>query len=146
MNVATYIFQDNHSCSISSSNCMVLFVVHRVRLIGGPDVHAGRVEIYTNSTGGLDDAQWWTICDDYWDIQDARVICHQLGYPDAVVTPLFAHKDQGAGPIWLNNVQCLGNESNIFACEHSKISGQNCEHLQHAFVECSSKSTKHRLL
>ena len=127
------------TAALADSNCMILFVVHRVRLIDGPDVHAGRVEIYANRTGGLDNAQWWTVCDDYWDIQDARVICRQLGYPDAVAAPLSAHYGQGTGPIWLDNVQCLGNESDIFACEHIEIDNQNCEHLQDASVECSSK-------
>ena len=93
--------------------------------------------MYTNSTGGLDNAEWGTICDNNWDIQDARVVCHQLGYPDAVAAPLFAHYSQGSGPIWLNNVQCFGNESDIFACAHDGIIYHSCKHDEDASAECS---------
>ena len=51
-----------------------------VRLVNGSSSHTGRVEIYTNSTGGSVNAQWGTICDDDWDFLDARVVCRQLGY------------------------------------------------------------------
>ena len=93
--------------------------------------------MYTNSTGGLNNAEWGTICDDSWDIQDARVICRQLGYPDAVAAPLFARYGQGTGPIWLDNVQCLGNESDVFLCAHNGISYHNCKHDEDASAECS---------
>ena len=74
-------------------------------MINGPNPFTGRVEVYANSTGGLDNAEWGTVCDDNWDIQDARVVCHQLGYPDAVAAPLSAHYGQGTGPILLNDMQ-----------------------------------------
>ena len=117
------------------------FLVHRIRLSDGPDPHAGRVEVYTNSTGGLDNAQWGTICDNNWDIQDAKVACRQLGYLYAVVAPLPAHYGEGTGPIWLDNVQCLGNESNLFLCVHSGIGSHNCGHDQDVSIKCTSKSS-----
>ena len=107
--------------------------IGRVRLVDGSNMHSGRVEIYTNSTGGVDNSQWGAICGENWDIQDARVVCHQLGYPNAVAVP---HYGQGAGPFWLNSVQCLGNESDLFSCMHSEIGYYNCKHDEDASAEC----------
>ena len=105
-------------------------------MVNGSNSHTGRVEIYTNSTGGLYNARWGTVCDDAWDFLDARVVCRQLGYPDAVAALTSAHYGEGTVPILLSNVSCAGYESSLTTCGHKEIGIHNCNHLKVAAVEC----------
>ena len=90
------------------------------------------MEIYYNGT-------WGTVCDDNWDKNDARVVCRQLGYLFAVSAPHSARFGQGSGKIWLDDVQCQGNESSIVSCRHRPLGEHNCGHNEDASVICSSK-------
>ena len=83
--------------------------------------------------------RWGTVCDDLWDINDALVVCRQLGYPSAVSAPYRARFGQGSGTIWLDNVQCQGYESSIGNCNHASWGVHNCGHHEDASVVCSSK-------
>ena len=103
-----------------------------VRLVGGSGPHEGRVEVYFNSL-------WGTVCDDGWDLQDATVVCHQLGYGSAVGALESAAFGEGSGPIWYSNVLCSGNETNLTQCS-TATSENNCLHSEDAGVICTSKS------
>ena len=91
--------------------------------------HAGRVEVLYS---GL----WGTICSDYWGLPDADVVCHQLGYDGALRAVRNAAFGQGTGQIWLDDVQCVGNERSISHCNHLRWGAHNCRHYQDAGVVC----------
>ena len=44
-----------------------------VRLVGGNDKYEGRVEVCIENG-------WHTVCDNGWGVQEAVVVCGQLGY------------------------------------------------------------------
>jgi len=44
---------------------------------------------------------WGTICDDGWDIEDAQVVCRELGYGKAIAARDRAYYGRGSGLIWL---------------------------------------------
>ena len=81
---------------------------------------------------------WGTVCDDHWDIKDAQVVCRELNYSTATSAPknsLFGH---GNGPIWLDEVECLGNETSIMNCHFKGWGKSNCDHREDASVNCSA--------
>ena len=86
----------------------------------------GRVEVYYNGT-------WGTVCDDNWDKNDARVVCRQLGFEDAERTYTFGW---GSGQIWLDDVDCAGDESSLFSCRHGGVGVHDCTHGEDAGVHC----------
>ena len=102
----------------------------RLRLAGGSWEGEGRVEIFHNG-------RWGTVCDDFWDIKDAQVVCRELGFHHAVSAPRYAWYGAGIGPIWLDDVQCVGNERSITECQHRGWGNENCAHYEDASVYCS---------
>ena len=67
----------NSTCQHSSDVaviCSDAYFLRPVRLTNGTAANNGRVEVFANG-------RWGVICDHTWDIQDAHVVCRQLGFP-----------------------------------------------------------------
>ena len=116
----------------STAHCLVSLSSgsRQLRLVDGDGPCAGRVEI-------LDQGSWGTICDDGWDLDDARVVCRQLGCGQALNALQFAELGQGSGPIWLDELNCGGKESHVWRCPSQGWGQHDCRHVEDAGVVCS---------
>uniref|UniRef100_A0A8B9H0X2 SRCR domain-containing protein n=1 Tax=Astyanax mexicanus TaxID=7994 RepID=A0A8B9H0X2_ASTMX len=129
-----YSYQKNNSIMSSSwSNSIGITVAGlNVRLVNGTGSCSGRVEVYYRG-------RWGTVCDDDWGINDADVVCRQMGCGTALLAHRSAHFGQGTGPILLDNVLCSGSESSIRECHHNGFGRNDCNHGEDAGVTCSGE-------
>ncbi|XP_074076013.1 soluble scavenger receptor cysteine-rich domain-containing protein SSC5D [Macrotis lagotis] len=101
----------------------------RLRLAGGPNGCAGRLEVWH---GG----RWGTVCDDGWDLRDAAVACRELGCGGALAAPGGAFFGEGAGPILLDDLRCKGNETSLGFCPARPWGQHDCHHREDAGAVC----------
>ena len=100
----------------------------QVRLTSGFNVYEGRVEIFLNGT-------WGTICDDLFNSEAAYVVCKQLGLSGGIAANDLEYGG-GFGEIWIDNINCTGEESTILDCEMNPIGDHNCGHHEDVGVIC----------
>lgn len=109
-----------------------IFIYLIVRLVNGGASY-GRVEVFHNG-------QWGTVCDDGWDVNDANVVCRQLGFSRATGFPHGAKYGQGSGTIWMDEVDCQGGEASLLHCTHEgwgPAYTADCSHSEDASVQCA---------
>ncbi|KAK6470077.1 scavenger receptor cysteine-rich type 1 protein M130-like, partial [Huso huso] len=103
------------------------------RLVNGSDSCSGRVELHHEGV-------WGTVCDRYWDLQDATVLCQQLKCGYAVAVLGQAHFGQGSGQIWADKFNCEGSEADLFKCPASEYGRGDCTHENDAGVICTAQA------
>jgi hypothetical protein len=100
-----------------------------VRLVGGTTPNQGRVEVRYYGV-------WGTICDDYWGLADAHVVCRMLNYSKASWAGTAEVK--GSGLILLDDVMCQGNEKSLEYCGNNSLGQHDCGHKEDAGAGCEN--------
>lgn len=135
-----------------------------MRLSEGTSPLNGRVEICYQNV-------WGTICDDFWDDNDASVVCRQLGHSaqgmilkmssqpvramyivqlNTFIACLGARSITGVsvpyeltlGPIHLDNVECVGSEDYLVNCTSQGFLQHDCTHFEDSGVSCEGESSE----
>ena len=106
-----------------------------LRLVGSSSstsyLYAGRLEIFVNE-------EWGTVCDDGWGNNEAIVACRQMGFDGAYDSDWTPRKDGSSyQTIWLDDVICTGNESQLINCNHRGLGVENCRHNDDVGIRCT---------
>ncbi|XP_061088838.1 deleted in malignant brain tumors 1 protein-like isoform X3 [Conger conger] len=120
-----------HNCDHGKDAGVICSAHRKVRLVGGTDLCSGRVEVHHGTS-------WGTVCDADFDQQDAEVVCRELGCGAPKELRGAAAFGQGQGQVWAEEIQCRGNESQIYFCPTAPSQNQPCSHGNDVGLMCSA--------
>ena len=89
----------------------------------------------------LFNGRWGTVCDDNFDKLDGQVVCRQLnqGSISRIANPGEYPPGTTDQPIWLDEVQCTGEERWLSSCPHPGYGAHNCLHNEDVAIICTGE-------
>ena len=69
-------------------------------------------------------------------MNDANVICRQLGFPRASAAYHGYYYGRGTGLMWMDDVACSGSKAHICDCRNRGWGVHDCPHSRNASVDC----------
>jgi deleted-in-malignant-brain-tumors protein 1 len=101
-----------------------------VKLNTGYGTNMGAVMVYQNNA-------WKLICDSGLDLNDAMVICRELGYPYGTFLTGGVFGAVPGSTIGINNVRCRGTEKDFGSCMFDVST--SCRSGNYASVVCGQQ-------
>lgn len=108
-----------------------------IRLLGGANELEGRLQVYLNG-------KWGTVCDYGWNVINAALVCHQLGF---ALNPsdwqLQRSELPNAGTsedVLLSHVQCTEHDIDVTKCRAERATNKeflnSCTHAHDVGIRC----------
>ncbi|XP_039472693.1 scavenger receptor cysteine-rich type 1 protein M130-like [Oreochromis aureus] len=115
--------------NVSMSLCNSANSLDSVRLLKGSSLCSGRLQVKSNQ-------RWSSVCEDDFDLQDAEVVCRELGCgpPSLLQGVLYGEVE---APVWSREFQCGGHESALLDCRSSGSVRSSCSPGKAAGLTCS---------
>ncbi|XP_039454250.1 scavenger receptor cysteine-rich type 1 protein M130-like [Oreochromis aureus] len=115
--------------SHNSSSSLDITCSDSVRLLNGSSLCSGRLQVKSNQ-------RWSSVCEDDFDLQDAEVVCRELGCgpPSLLQGALYGEVE---APVWSREFQCGGHESALLDCGSSGSARSSCSPGKAVGLTCS---------
>lgn len=99
-----------------------------VRLVEGQYEWEGALEVFSGD-------QWGRVCAEDWDLNDADVVCRQLGFLGAL-DALSLFRFSPSELVLLAGVQCNGTEDSLCGCASNGVGPTDCP--SNCFLGCEA--------
>ena len=107
-----------------------------VRLSGSITSHEGRVEVLVYGI-------WGTFCSNGWDMNDANIVCRELGFNKALeIVENTQRFGKSSGFVQLGNMRC-SNETSIKYCSFDVVEAHECDTVVDPGVSCGTGKCFH---
>ena len=97
-----------------------------------------RILIFKWRCGLILDCLTGTICDDYFGLEDASVVCQMLGFEMASYLLNSSDVLASNATIWMDDVTCTGNENSIDTCRFAGWGNSDCSSDENVGIVCTN--------
>ncbi|NXY87585.1 C163A protein, partial [Alcedo cyanopectus] len=121
-----------HNCQHKEDAGVLCSEFLALRLVDGNDC-SGRLEVFYNGT-------WGSICSNRMSQLTAVTVCRHLNCGDTGEIARDFQYSRGAGPTWLDHIECTERHSLLWQCQSDPWNPQSCDNrAEETHISCTDR-------